>query len=104
MANLGGAILAYLWAYSAYMYNWLNIGGGTSRYVEEWIALSEVIPYVAFITWLTTLAFSLGHKYWRQQMLQWRLLAGFSSFAIAPTVFFLADWLLHRDFPPPPTL
>ncbi len=104
IGNAVAALLACFWAYSAYIYNWLNIGGGTSVYMEEWITLGGILPYVALIAWLAVLAFSVAHRYCRTQSLSWRIFAGLLSFAIAPTAFFVADWFFHHDFPLPPPL
>ena len=70
----------------------------------RWIVLREVLPYAALFAWLTTIALSVVHRSCLKQTLFWRISAGSSSFAIAPAVFFTADWFLHRDFPPPPPL
>jgi hypothetical protein len=104
VGNLVAALLAYSWAYTSYLYNWFNVGGGKSPHIELWVALGEFTPHAALVVWLGIFLYSVFFRYWRTQPIRLRLISGFVSFVTAPAVFFVADWVLHRDFPPQPLI
>ncbi|OAM52817.1 hypothetical protein A7981_05090 [Methylovorus sp. MM2] len=102
--NIAAALSAYCSAYSAFMYNWLNVGGGVSNYTEQWVVLSGVLPYVALVIWLSTFFFWLFYRGGQKQTKLFRFVACTISIIVAPLIFFAADWFLHRGFPPSPPL
>jgi hypothetical protein len=59
-SNLIAAALGIAWAYTAYKYNWFNVGGGSSPFMEQWIAASGIVPYIALGTWLGGLSLVIG--------------------------------------------
>ena len=97
--NVCGAVL---WSYTAYIYNWLNVGGGESHYMATWITLSEEVPCAVLSVWLISLCY-LGivgrqHGHTRAHLL--RIMLG--ALMIPVVVFFIADGYFHRNFPKSP--
>jgi hypothetical protein len=101
VGNLFVAILAVVWAYASYMYNWLNVGGGVGD-VDFWDSLSGAVPYMALASWvcLMRVTFSLRSKLSSSASI--RTLACCASVAVAPMLLVAADWFFHRGFPKPP--
>ncbi|MDR7297012.1 hypothetical protein J2X16_002359 [Pelomonas aquatica] len=99
--NLLVSCLAGLWGYTAYMYNWLNVGGGAGN-VEFWDSMREAVPYVAMVAWVCLV---IGVVVFRREIsssLASQVAVGAISFSLAPAVLTLSDWFLHRGFPKAP--
>lgn len=101
-SNLIAAALGIAWAYTAYKYNWLNVGGGSSPFMEQWIAASGIVPYIALCTWLGVLSLVMGVDHRLKLSTRRRVLHAFCTVLIAPLAFFFADWYFHLGFPPAP--
>ena len=101
VANAVVAFVATLWAYSAYRYNWLNVGGGIGK-IEIWSSMSSVMPYVALLVWGFAIFFAIVVGRVLHLSIRQRLLYAVGSVGIGPFVFIAADWFFHRGFPPSP--
>jgi len=86
------------WAYTAYRYNWLNIGGGETAFKEFWIAASGVVPYMALTVWLAAMVFVALQDRRRAPPLVSRMLRMGATLAIMPISLFVADWFFHIGF------
>ncbi|HEY8878873.1 MAG TPA: hypothetical protein VIN03_14990 [Roseateles sp.] len=83
------------------MYNWLNVGGGVGN-VDFWNSMREAVPYAAMFAWVCLV---IGVGVFRRAISPspgFQIAAGTMSFATAPAVLALSDWLLHRGFPKAP--
>jgi len=100
-SNLLVSCLAGLWGYTAYMYNWLNVGGGVGN-VEFWDSMREAVPYVAMVAWVCLVVGVVVFRREISSSLSSQVAAGAISFALAPAVLALCEWLLHRGFPKAP--
>jgi hypothetical protein len=95
------ALLAGLWGYTSYMYNWLNIGGGIGD-VTFLDSMREAVPHVALVAWLGLL---VGVATFRRELspdVRSQLVFGIVSLMAGPTVLFLSDWYFHIGFPKAP--
>lgn len=94
---------AVLWAFAFYKYNWLNIGGGKSEYMECWILLSGVVPDIALLAWLSVFVAPLVFKKWLTLTRRQVVIHALSCLGFFPVILIVADWFFHRGFPLPPT-
>lgn len=65
-------MLAAGWAYSTHVGNRLNVNGRPSPYMQDWITLSSLLPYVTLSLWILMVLWALGAPEWRQQRPVWR--------------------------------
>jgi len=90
------------WAYTSYKYDWLNVGGGESRYKEFWITASGVVPYIALSLWLVAVVLVISQGRHSSDNAKQRLYRIATTCLIAPVALFIADRLLHIGFPKSP--
>jgi len=102
VAHALSVLLAVGWSYCSHIYNWFNVGGGKSPYMEAWISAGGVAAYLSLCAWLAALAVDvlLGRGLPRR-IRALRLLA---TFLLTPAVFLASDWYFHLGFPPPPPM
>jgi hypothetical protein len=90
------------WAYVAFQYNWLNVGGGASRFKAFWIIASGVVPCITLGIWLAALVL-IAIMDWRRSLAPANRVARLAAtLLITPVALFTADWLFHLGFPAAP--
>jgi hypothetical protein len=90
--------LGILWGYTSFMYNWLNIGGGTDD-IEFWESMRGTVPYIAFFMWaLISVGVFLLRKFISPSRVAQRLVCA-SIAAVGPICLVVSDWYFHRGFP-----
>jgi hypothetical protein len=101
VGNLSVALLAGLWGYTSYMYNWLNVGGGVAD-ANFWDSMREAVPHVTLVAWagLVVAVVLLPRKV--SIPLGSQVAICIASFSAGPIVLAASVWFLHRGFPPPP--
>jgi len=99
LTNLVACSFACVWAYATYIYNLLNVGGGSSPHQEQWFALRDVASIFTLIMWLVAIVLSAFA--WQKRTLSAGLLATAISLSATPAVLVVAIWFLHRNFPWP---
>lgn len=92
----------FAWAYTSYQYNWLNVGGGQSKFMEFWIYASGVVPYMAICVWLIALALVVISDWRRSLPALSRACRGAVTLLMMPIIFLIADWFFHLGFPKSP--
>jgi len=96
--NAIASLSGIAWAYAAYRYDWLNIGGGEIAFKEFWIAASGVVPCMALAVWLAALVLVALQDRRRALPVVSRMLRMGATLAIMPTSLFVADWFFHIGF------
>jgi hypothetical protein len=96
--SLAGAF-GIAWAFTAYKYNWLNVGGGESEFKELWIIVSGVVPYIALGIWLIVLGLVVIVDWRRSRSVGARISRAIITLLLTPIMFFIADWYFHIGFP-----
>lgn len=100
-ANVTACACGIAGAYTSFKYNWLNVGGGASRFTEFWIVVDGILGYLAPAIWLAALAL-IAILDWRHSLAPTnRIVRLTATFFMTPAVFFTANWLFHIGFSAP---
>lgn len=103
LAHAAAVVFDTAWAYTSYKYNLLNVGGGVGE-VDRWMRLGDIAMYAFLVSWLVLAGFTAW--YLRRPRPSWplRILASSAAVLLPLALMFMASWLLHFGFPPPPPI